>query len=93
MGMGNSLGNPRLIIARHHISCLYEPTYISKPNEVVSEFHLPPLMPSNMVSTLQPLLLEVFYRLDNIEKDFNDTSEKSSKNFLADLIDIESLPV
>jgi len=50
-------------------------------------------MLSSVVSTLQPLLLEVFYRLDNIEKDFNDTSEKSSKNFLADLTDIESLPV
>ena len=91
--MPNPIGNPGLIIARHPISCLYEPTYISKPNEVVSKFHLQPLMLSNLASMLQPLLLEIFYHLDNIEKDFNDTSEKPSKNFLADLTDIESLPV
>ena len=93
IGIRNSIGNPRLINARHHISCLYEPINIPKPNEVVSKFHLQPLMFSNLVSILQPLFPEVFYRLDNIEKDFNDMSEKSSKNLLADLTDIESLPV
>jgi len=91
--MANSISNPGIIIAKHPISCLYDTTNIFKPNEVMSKFHLPLLSLFNLVSTLQASLLELFYQLDNIEKDFNDTSENPSIRFLADLTDIESLPV
>jgi hypothetical protein len=58
----------------------------------VSISHLPSLALSNVVSTLQHSLLGVFYRLDDMEKDSSEAREKPSKNFLADLTDIESLP-